>query len=227
MPSLKEDKNRSIPMLDGPIVEPRSGEARQMIIFLHGYGADGTDLIALSEEFRDALPDCVFLSPHAPFPCEISPMGLQWSSLRSYEHDFLVNQAKIVEPLIHKYIIEMLEAYDLEPKDLVIVGFSQGTIMGIYAALRLQDPIAGLVGFSGSSLQAPDQDDEVLSRFPVLLVHGKQDDILPFEHMLETKENLKRIGCDVETLPRPNLAHGIDSEGVDRAKEFLAKVFKV
>lgn len=225
MSALDKEKRGSIPMLEGEILEPRSGVARQMVVFLHGYGADGFDLISLGEEFSKKLPDCVFLSPHAPFPCEIAPNGRQWCSLASFETDFLTTQAKIAAPFIHKYIDDMLEAYDLKPKNLVIIGFSQGTIMGLYTALRMKNAIAGLIGFSGSSLQSPEQDEEVKSTFPVLLVHGKQDEILPYPHMIETRDNLKRLGAHVETLTRPDLGHGIDNEGVEQAKIMLKKWF--
>ena len=63
------------PKLDGPRIEPRSGNAKQLVVFLHGYGADGNDLIEIGRAWQGLLPEAAFVSPHAPRPCGQAPVA--------------------------------------------------------------------------------------------------------------------------------------------------------
>jgi phospholipase/carboxylesterase len=73
--------------LDGPRLEPPGGQAKRLVVFLHGYGADGKDLIDIGRAWQGLLPDTAFVSPHAPEPCGQAPVGRQWFSLTFRDPD--------------------------------------------------------------------------------------------------------------------------------------------
>src|SRR6478736_3445505 len=77
----RQKEKRRMAELNGPRLEPRSGSARRLVVFLHGYGADGNDLIDLGRQWQGLLPDAAFASPHAPEPCAGAPYGRQWFAL--------------------------------------------------------------------------------------------------------------------------------------------------
>lgn len=228
MSPIQMQNVKALPTLDGPIIEPQSGDIRHMVIFLHGYGADGQDLISLSESFKELSfwKDCLFASPDAPFPFELAPFGRQWFSLQKRDFDNMFQGAQIAAPVLDKYIDEMLETYDLKSNDLILVGFSQGTMMALHTALRRKEPLGGIVGFSGSFLHRPEFGSEIISKTPTLLIHGQDDSVVPFSELSKAKDSLTGLGIPTETLSCPQLDHGISYEGIVKASQFLDKRFK-
>jgi phospholipase/carboxylesterase len=92
-------------MLNGPILEPASGKTpKQLVIFVHGYGADGNDLIGLASYFQNILPDALFLSPHAPDPCPMNPAGYQWFDFSSTDPAKLWTNILIAGDHLNKFI---------------------------------------------------------------------------------------------------------------------------
>src|SRR5688572_7951032 len=135
--------------LDGPRLEPRSGQARQLVVFLHGYGADGNDLIDIGRAWQQLLPNAAFVSPHAPEPCAQAPVGRQWFGLtfRDPNERWLgVNKAT---PGLERFLEAELTRRNLPPSALALVGFSQGTMMALHAGLRRAVSPAAIVGYSG------------------------------------------------------------------------------
>jgi len=212
--------------LSGPSVPPRSGKApKQVVIFAHGLGADGDDLIGLAPYFAEALPDAEFLSPHAPYPCDMAPFGRQWFSLQDFSAEAITTGLDGVAPLFNSYLDAVLESRGLSESELALVGFSQGTMLSLYAALRRAKPVAAVAGFSGL-LAVPDRLlTELSARPPVLLVHGEEDPVVNFGFMDLAARALDALGVSVETLPRPGLGHSIDDEGLARSIGFVAEGF--
>lgn len=212
--------------LTGPSLPPRSGKApKQVVILLHGLGADGDDLIGLAPYFAEVLPDAEFLSPHAPYPCDMAPFGRQWFSLQDRHPEALLAGLETVRPVFDAYLDAVLESRGLSEGDVALVGFSQGTMLSLHAALRRPAPVAALVGFSGL-LAAPDRLlSEIVSRPPVLLVHGEEDPVVDFGFMDLAGRALAALGVPVEALARPGLGHSIDDEGLARGIEFVARRF--
>jgi phospholipase/carboxylesterase len=212
--------------LSGPGLKPRSGhQPKQLVIFLHGLGADGDDLIGLAPHFAEALPDAEFLSPHAPFPCDMAPFGRQWFSLQQRGPAEMLQGLKTVRPLLDAYLDEMLAKRSLTDNDLALVGFSQGTMLALYAGLRRSAAVAGIVGYSGL-LAAPDLlPAEITARPPVLLVHGEQDAVVAFQFMELAKSALELLQVPVTSLSRPGLGHSIDDVGLAAGIRFLADHF--
>ncbi|MFQ5954656.1 MAG: alpha/beta hydrolase [Kiloniellales bacterium] len=211
--------------LSGPSHGPASGgQARRLIILLHGIGADGSDLIALAPQLARVLPDAAFVSPNAPFPCDMAPFGYQWFSLQDRTPAMMLAGVRAAAPILDGFIDDALDGYGLADRDLALVGFSQGTIMSLYVAPRRERPCAGVVGYSGALIGARDWPAEVRSRPPVLLVHGDADPVMPFGAMARAAEELRRADIKVEAHRRPGLGHGIDPTGLELAGKFLASV---
>lgn len=212
--------------LSGPSRPPASGgQARQLVVFLHGVGADGDDLIELAPYFAELLPDAEFLSPHAPFPFDMAPMGRQWFSLGDIAPAAILAGIRTAAPLLNGFLDAELARRNLTDRQLALVGFSQGTMMALYVALRRTIPCAALVGFSGM-LAAPDLlPVELTARPPVLLAHGEEDEVVPFASMGLAKSALDLMGLTVDTMSCPGLGHGISDEGLVAGIRFVADNF--
>lgn len=200
-----------------------SGTTKQLVLLAHGLGADGQDLIGLASELEAKLPDATFISPDAPFPCDMAPYGRQWFSLQSREEADLEREVKTAAPILNAYIDAKLKEYELTIDKLAIIGFSQGTMTSLYTALRRVDSVAAIVGFSGAMVAAAKLPREVKSKPPVCLIHGEADPVVPFTAMGIAQRALQAADVSVETHARPNLQHGIDPQGLDIAANFLQK----
>jgi len=219
-----------LPLLDGPRLPPRSGTARQLVVFLHGYGADGNDLIDIGHMWAQLLPDAVFASPHAPEPCAEAPVGRQWFSIDRANPAARWNGVSAVAPTVHRFLDAELKRHGLSADALAIVGFSQGTMLGLHVGLRRATPPLAIVGYSGR-LTAPNQTDfaamqaEIISRPPVLLIHGDMDPVVPPDSLELSARGLKILGIDAETHMSHGIGHGIDEDGLERGALFLARAF--
>lgn len=210
--------------LDGPRVGPAAGgKAKRLVLLLHGLGADGNDLIGLAPYFAQALPDCAFVSPHAPFPCDMAPYGRQWFSLQDRSPATMLAGVQAAAPILNAFIDAERDRLGLADANVALLGFSQGTMMSLYVAMRRAKPIAGIVGYSGALVAPQLLAAEVTSKPPVLLVHGDADQIVPFQAMDAAATALKASGVPVTTLGRPHLPHSIDDEGIAAGIEFLEK----
>ena len=205
--------------------EPKSGgQPGSMVIFLHGFGANGQDLINIGDEWAQDLPDTVFLSPDAPFPCELAfgmPNSFQWFSLQSRDPHDMLRGAEQAKPILNNYIDNALKEYDLKDKNLALVGFSQGTMMSLHTAPRRTNKIAGVLGYSGLLLGNVAESKHNL---PVHLIHGEGDDVVPVTAYHHAREELVRAGFEVSGHTTPGLGHGIDSKGLQSGLTFLKEI---
>lgn len=209
--------------LDGPSHPPLSGEKpEQLVVFLHGYGSNGDDLISLAQYLAPAVPEAEFLSPNAPFPCEINPFGgYQWFGLEERNAETRLAGARQAEPILNAYLDEQLSARGLTEKDVALVGFSQGTMMALHVGLRRPNPLAAIVGYSGMLVAPELLATEMTAKPPVLLVHGMADEVLPFSAMAEAENALKAQGVKVFSEGRPGLPHSIDQRGLELGASIL------
>jgi phospholipase/carboxylesterase len=211
--------------LSGPQRPPLAGgRPRRLVILLHGLGADGNDLIGLARYWAPFLPDALFLSPNAPFPCDLAPYGFQWFSSQDKSPEARLAGVRAVAPILDGFIEDALAQNGLQAGDLALVGFSQGTMMALYVGLRRETPVAGILGYSGR-LVAPDLlSQELRSRPRVFLAHGTEDPLLPFASLAEAAAALTSLEVPVETLVCPGLGHAIDEAGLARGGAFLKAV---
>jgi len=211
--------------LSGPSRPPvAGGKPRRLVILLHGLGADGNDLIGLQQHWGRLVPEAAFVAPNAPFPCDMAPYGYQWFSVQDRSPEGVLGGVRAAAPLLDAFIDDELQKHGLEEKDAALVGFSQGTMMSLFVGLRRAKPLAGILGYSGR-LIAPDLlASELRSRPPVLLVHGTEDPLVPFESLAMAETALKDAGIVVETLACVGTPHAIDPEGLQRGGSFLREV---
>lgn len=219
--------------LDGPRLEPRSGKpARQLVVFLHGYGADGNDLIDIGRAWQPLLPDAAFVSPHAPEPCGMAPVGRQWFPLTFRDPHERWTGVVGARGDLDRFLDAELARRNLDDGALALVGFSQGTMMALHTGLRRPRAPAAIVGYSGM-LVVPEQaaaetfKGEVVARPPVLLVHGDRDDVIPVQALFQAAQGLAALDIPVEWHLSPGIGHGIDGEGLRHGGEFLARRFGV
>ncbi|PZQ44400.1 MAG: phospholipase [Micavibrio aeruginosavorus] len=204
---------------------PKSGKKPEsMVILLHGLGANGQDLLGLAQFWQRLLPDTVFLSPDAPFPCDMAPVGFQWFSLQDWSPASILEGVQTAAPILDAYIDEMLEKYGLSDDKLALVGFSQGTMMSLYAGPRRKKKIAGVLGYSGALIGAETLGESAVHKIPVHLVHGDFDMVVPITAYYMALESLESHGFTVSGGVTAGLGHGIDDEGIESGGEFLSKV---
>jgi phospholipase/carboxylesterase len=205
--------------------EPVSGVTRSVVVFLHGYGANGADLLGLADPLSEHLPDTLFVAPDAPEACASAPMGFQWFPIPwidgSSEEESMRGMQSAVEDL-NAFLDALMVDEDVLPEQVVLFGFSQGTMMSLHVAPRREDAISGIVAFSGRLLSPELLKDELQSKMPILLVHGDQDDVVPVQSLPEAAEALQEAGFqDVFAHIQKGTSHGIAPDGLSVALAFM------
>ena len=216
--------------LNGPRLAPRSGAAEQLVVFLHGYGADGNDLIEIGRAWQQILPDAAFVSPHAPRPCGQAPMGREWFPLTFRDPNERWTGVNSAAPVLEAFLDAELKRRNLPPSALALVGFSQGTMMSLHVGLRRAVAPAAIVGYSGMLVLPPNAPPQsvaadIRARPPILLVHGDRDELIPVEALFHASQALSALEVPVEWHISPGIGHGIDGEGLRHGGEFLANRF--
>ena len=214
-----------MPALSGPSRPPAAGGTpNRLVILVHGLGADGNDLIGLAPYWAPLLPTAEFLSPNAPFPCDMAPYGYQWFSVQDRNPAAVLTGVQAAAPFLQAFIDDALAERGLDDADLALVGFSQGTMMSLFVGLRRAKRVAGIVGFSGRLLAPELLADELRSRPRTLLVHGTDDPLVPYESLAAAEASLEKAGVRVETLTCDGIGHSIDENGLRRGGSFLKDV---
>lgn len=199
------------------------GQARQLVVLLHGVGADAQDLIGLAPHFGRSLPDAAFASFDAPEPYDMAPPGLssgrQWFSLQDRTPISMQAGAARAAPALEAAIDAELTRTGAQA--VAIAGFSQGAMMALYAGLRRPAPPRAIIAYSGALLDVPSP----VPSIPVLLVHGEEDNVVPVERSRQAEALLRAAGLEVEAMYRPGLMHGIDEPGLNAGSLFLQRAF--
>ncbi len=196
---------------------------KQLIVLLHGYGSNGQDLISLAPYWAKAAPDAIFISPDAPFPCEMGGGGKQWFSLADYTPTKLLAGTQDATPILNDYLDQLLAHYKLSDADLALVGFSQGTMMSLYAGPRRANKIAGILGYSGALVGTDDLATQ--SKPPIHLIHGESDPVVTVDRYHHAVENLSQNGFTVTGHSTPRLEHSIDEQGIESGNRFIRGLF--
>lgn len=209
-------------ILTGPSYLPEDGPIKKAVVFLHGYGADGNDLIELAPMLSRALPHTVFYAPDAPMPTAFG-FGRQWFS--DADGTFVdrpgIDAATL---LLEDYIRRTVCApHKLTFADVALVGFSMGTMTALHAAPRFKEQVAAVVGLAGMLQFADTLAAEVKQKPPVLLAHGNDDERVPAQCSSDAAQHLRAQGFEVESRFVDGLGHGIDGHMVRDTTAFLQK----
>ena len=198
---------------------------KQLIILLHGFGSDGNDLIQLAKVWSQFMPEALFLAPNAPEVCTTSPSGYQWFSLAALSKAEIDAGVIRASATLNSFIDINLRKYQRKEDRLVLVGFSQGTMMALQVGLRRPQSCAGIIGFSGQLPNAEKLKTEVKKTTPVLLVHGANDEIIPVKALFNAVSELGAIGINVQWHVSTDHGHSIGKDGLELAEEFLRDIF--
>lgn len=208
--------------IDGPRLAPKSGKADALVVFLHGYGADGRDLIDLGQQWQNWLPNVAFVSPHAPEPCGMSPMGRQWFPLTMRDPSERWRGVVGARPSLDAFLDEELQRLNLTPDRLALVGFSQGTMMALHTGLRRAISPAAILGYSGV-LVGPEHLAEATGNPKILLVHGDRDEVIPLDALFMSADALGKAEIPCQWHLSFGIGHGIDGGGLRHGGLFLAQ----
>ena len=206
------------------------GKAKQLIILVHGYGADGNDLLGLADPLAPHLPEAVFVAPDAPNKCSGNPFGYEWFPIPWLDgsSEELAKEGMTAALLdLNGFIDAQMNAEGVGPAQTLLVGFSQGTMMSLHLAPRRAEPLAGIVGFSGRLLEPETLEAEMVSKLPILLVHGDQDPMVPVSSLPEAADALSKAGFEVFTHISKGTQHGIAPDGLGVGLQFMKQVFKL
>jgi phospholipase/carboxylesterase len=204
---------------------PVAGKASSMVVFVHGYGADGADLLSLADVFGPHLPETVFYAPDAPEPCAGNPFGRQWFPIPRFDGSSEVDAAVAMNRAaddLNAFLDISLQAEELGPENLILVGFSQGAMMSLHVAPRRDVEIAGVVAISGKLMRPGTLAMEMKVKPEVLLVHGDQDEVVPFGEMQAAGNALVSNGFQVYAHVMKGSGHGIAQDGLQVALSFIA-----
>lgn len=203
------------------MLPPKSGQAaKQVMVLLHGYGADGSDLIGLGGEWREQFPDMLFVSPNAPWPCGRNPGGFEWFPVNDPPiESFRREGADRARPVIVNFLIDLWAQTGLAARDTVLCGFSQGAMMALHTGLSLDHEVRAIIAFSGALIPPP----EPWSKPPVALIHGDLDGVVPVQLSRDAEVVLRAAGIDVRLHIERDMSHGIAPDGLGFAGAFLGE----
>ncbi|OEO27996.1 hypothetical protein VW23_006720 [Devosia insulae DS-56] len=208
--------------LSGPMLPPKSGGApKQAVILLHGYGADGSDLIGLGHHWGPLLPDALFIAPNAPTPCGGNPFGFEWFPIGLDRGHTWAKGAPVAREVIVTFLNDLWGQTELRPKDTLLVGFSQGAMMALHVGLSLDEPVMGVVSFSGALIPPDGLEAGLRPKPPVALAHGDLDQVVDPDQSRLAATTLTALGYDVSYHRSAGTAHGISPDMLDFATAFM------
>jgi len=212
--------------LIGPELATKNGEhPKQLILLLHGVGRTGEELSTMAKRASSIFPSAHFICPNAPFPHDESPNGYQWFSLKDVSEKSLLKGLNHSMILLNELVTYQLDRFKLKEQNLAVIGVSQGSMVALHTFLRRPNPVSSLVGFSGTIVSPYLLNTQLRSKPNVLLVHGKQDQIVPFKYLRLTYQSLMDLGLNVKKCVYPNLGHSINLRGVVEAVRFVTSSF--
>jgi phospholipase/carboxylesterase len=213
--------------IDGPRMPPaRGGKADSLVILLHGYGSNGADLISLAPYWAKALPGTAFVSPNAIEPVPQAPGGYQWFPITDLDPRLMEHGVRQAAQSVDRFIDRELEKHGLDESRLALVGFSQGTMMSLHVGLRRRRPLAAILGYSGVLVGGQRLKDEMVSKPPVLLVHGDRDPMIPIPALFDSVEALAAAGHGAQWHVSFGVPHSIGPDGLELGGAFLANYLK-
>ena len=196
---------------------------KNAVILCHGYGGDGKDISILAGYWRTYLPDTIFICPDAPEKCEASPSGFQWFDLTDQDPEQILSKSLVAENKLNKLIDEVKEGYNLLANQIIIGGFSQGSMISLQTGIKRKDKINSILGYSGKIIDLKHLSKNIVSRPNIFLMHGDIDQVVPVDGLLEAKNFFSKNEYGIETKIFKNCEHRIPTEGSSLGLQFIKK----
>ena len=193
------------------------------VILCHGYGGDGKDISILAGYWRTYLPDTIFICPDAPEKCEASPSGFQWFDLTDQDPEQILSKSLVAENKLNKLIDEVKEGYNLLANQIIIGGFSQGSMISLQTGIKRKDKINSILGYSGKIIDLEHLSKNIVSRPNIFLMHGDIDQVVPVDGLLEAKNFFIKNNYEIETKIFKDCEHRIPMEGSSLGLQFIKK----
>ena len=210
--------------LSAIVLEPLSKiKPNNAVILCHGYGGDGKDISILAGYWRTYLPDTIFICPDAPEKCEASPSGFQWFDLTDQDPEQILSKSLVAENKLNKLIDEVKEGYNLLANQIIIGGFSQGSMISLQTGIKRKDKINSILGYSGKIIDLEHLSKNIVSRPNIFLMHGDIDQVVPVDGLLEAKNFFNKNNYEIETKIFKDCEHRIPMEGSSLGLQFIKK----
>jgi len=213
--------------LKNHVVQALSGVSDSLIVFLHGYGADGADLLNLADSLKIHLPNTIFMSPDAPNKSTMNPFGYEWFPIPRLDGSSLENAKKGRDEAtkeLNLFLNEIKENTGIPFERIFLFGFSQGCMMSLHLAPRKNEKIAGVIGIAGMLMQPELLEKEAVQKPPILLVHGDEDDVVPYEELNIAADTLVKANFEVYMLTSKGAGHSITEDGLRAAIQFIKNI---
>jgi phospholipase/carboxylesterase len=205
------------------------GKATSLMVLIHGYGANGDDLLCLSDSLIPYLPYTAFISPDAPEACSSNGLGFQWFPIPRFDGS-TESQARAgmlaSSDDLNTFLDVLLAEYGLGPEALALFGFSQGAMMSLHISPRRNKSVAGVIACSGRLLIPELLQAEMRVKPPILLMHGDQDLVVPFTEMSKASDALMTADFDVYSHIMKGAGHSITPDGLGATLQFLKKIYR-
>ena len=210
--------------LSAIVLEPLSKiKPKNAVILCHGYGCDGKDISILAGYWRTYLRDTIFICPDAPEKCEASPSGFQWFDLTDQDPEQILSKSLVAENKLNKLIDEVKEGYNLLANQIIIGGFSQGSMISLQTGIKRKDKINSILGYSGKIIDLEHLSKNIVSRPNIFLMHGDIDQVVPVDGLLEAKNFFNKNNYEIETKIFKDCEHRIPMEGSSLGLQFIKK----
>lgn len=205
-------------------VEITPEEVNNVLILLHGYGSNNQDFLNLGVQVMDLLPNTAIISVNGPWKSEVGD-GYQWFSLKTMNLFSILKEIKIASSLLNKFIDSQLKRFNLEDKNLILGGFSQGAMLSLYTGLRRENTPFAVLSFSG---MVPDTMEtlkkEIKSKPNILLIHGTADKTVPYNSLEKAEYLLREFDVPFEAYSVQDMGHTINDEALEDAREFIKMI---
>lgn len=198
---------------------PVKGQAKNLIVMLHGVGSNAKDLISIAPYMQQFLDQTHFVSLNAPHKYDMAPFGYQWFSLQNRELGLLQEGLAKAVPGILKFLEDKTKDLGLKFEDVFLFGFSQGSMVSTHVTMSIKKKLAGVIGISGSIIPRPLFEGN--KQIPICLMHGMDDKVINIEAMYKGEKYLSDLGFDVQAHAMPFLGHSIDIKCIKIATNFI------
>jgi phospholipase/carboxylesterase len=207
-----------------PVKLPNDKKPQYLMVLLHGYGSNGDNLIGLSDIFDQIIPQTVYLSPNAPTATGFG--GYQWFPISNLSNRELETGTISIAPYVHNFLDEALKFYNIQPENLIIAGFSQGSMLALHIGMERMVAPKAILAYSGALTAVADIEKRIQSKPPIMLCHGGSDDVVKPSYALQAYDILSKLGFYVEKHIFPNYPHTIPPEGLQASLKFLSTHIK-